>query len=85
MSPFSLCLASKTFTLIWYLEPLISSNKSLNNFLILGILASYWSKGSFESIISVPAYFLAYFLNAFNIFLYLIHHKIEVHVVNICF
>ena len=55
MSLFSLCLARKTFILIWYLNPLILSKKSLNKFLILDLLVSNWGKWSFESIISILA------------------------------
>ena len=35
---------NKIFTDIWYLKPLISSNKSLNKSLILDLLASNWAK-----------------------------------------
>ena len=52
MSPYPLRFWNKTFTVIWYLKPLISSNKSLNKYLMLNLLASNWNKGSFESIIS---------------------------------
>ena len=67
--PFSLCLLSKTFTVAWYLKPLISSNKSLNKSSVLDLLVSNWAKGSFESIILI--FFLelrTYLLNASGIF-----------------
>ena len=50
---FSLCFPNKTFIVIWYLRPSISSNKSLNKSLMFDLLASNWAKGSFEFIISI--------------------------------
>ena len=40
---------NKTFTVIWYLKPLISSNKYRNKFSMLYLLASNCPKESFES------------------------------------
>ena len=53
MSPFSLRLLYKTLTIIWYLNPWFSSNKSINKSLLLDLLASYWAKSPFESIILI--------------------------------
>ena len=53
MSLFSLYFLNKTFAVIWYSKPLISSNKSLNKYSILGLLAISWTDKSFESIISM--------------------------------
>ena len=50
MSPFSLYLLNKTFTVIWYLKSLISFNKWSNKSSILSLLAVNWTDGSFESI-----------------------------------
>ena len=52
MSQFCLCYLNKTFTVIWYLKPFISSKRSLKKSLMLDLLASNSAKGSFESTIS---------------------------------
>ena len=46
LSVFSLYLLNKTFSVIWYSKPLISCTKSLNKFLILGLLIVNWTDGS---------------------------------------
>ena len=66
MSVFSLYFLNKTFSVTWYLKSLILSNKPLNRTLMLHLLASNWTKGSFESIISV-LHLLVYLLNASDI------------------
>ena len=50
---FDLYLLSNTFSVVWYLKPLISFNKSLRKSSILGLLIVNWTDGSYESIISM--------------------------------
>ena len=58
----------KTFTLIWYLKPFVSFKRLLNKSLILDLLASNCTIGSFLSIISI-LYEIAYPLNAWSVFI----------------
>ena len=67
---------------IWYLKPLISSNKSLYKYLMLNFLAPNWTKESFEYVVwspkskhcflPSPSLKLFFALNSFLIFLNLL-------------
>ena len=72
----------QTFTVIWYLKPFFSFKRQLNRSLILDLLASNCTIGSFFSIIST-LYDIAYPLNAW--LLRSVAHKKEVQLIHQCF